>query len=91
MKIKLNVRVNFTREGKTFTVWARPHQFLPGLEFYSGVAEDLSEAIFRLMSSLPETFQIDDDFCVASDSLEYSVIRPFEVVRSQSIRIFNVT
>ena len=48
MKIYLNVRLNLENTGQTFTVWPRPHRFLPGLEFFTGSADCLSAAITDL-------------------------------------------
>ena len=64
MKIKLNVRVNLTKEGRLFTVWPKFHEFLPGLEFYTGHGSSTSEAALH---------------------------RPFEIVHSNRIRIFNLS
>lgn len=88
MKIYLNVRLNLENTGQTFTVWPRPHRFLPGLEFFTGSADCLSAAITDLMERLPETFHIDDGFSVSSSSLELTILRPFEVVRSDVVRTF---
>ena len=81
MKIKLNVRVNLTKEGRLFTVWPKPHQFLPGVEFYTGNGTSTAEAIEDLFASLPEEFAIDDEFAVRTTSLILQVIRPFEVFK----------
>lgn len=91
MKLFINVRINFTGEGKMFTVWPRPHHFLPGIEFYTGFGYSLSEAMMELRESLPESFMIDDEFSICSEKLEYAVIRPLEIVNSASIRIFVLT
>lgn len=88
MKIYLNVRLNLENTGQTFTVWPRPHRFLPGLAFFTGSADCLSAAITDLMERLPETFHIDDEFSVSSSSLEPTILRPFEVVRSDVVRTF---
>ena len=56
MKIKLNVRVNLTTEGRLFTVWPKTHKFLPGLEFYTGHGSSTSEAVEDLFAKLPEEF-----------------------------------
>lgn len=88
MKIYLNVRLNLEDTGLTFTVWLRPHRFLPGQEFFTGSAGNLSAAITDLMVRLPETFHIDDEFSVSSSSLEPTILRPFEVVRSDVVRTF---
>lgn len=88
MKIYLNVRLNLENTGQTFTVWPRPHRFLPGLAFFTGSADCLSAAITDLMERLPETFHIDDEFSVSSPSLEPTILSPFEVVRSDVVRTF---
>ena len=90
MKIKLNVRVNLTKECRLFTVWPKTHQFLPGLEFYTGHGSSTSEAIEDLYAQLPEEFTIDDEFAVMSSSLELTLVRPFEVVNSDTVRIFQI-
>ena len=81
MKIKLNVRVNLTKECRLFTVWPKTHQFLPGVEFYTGNGTSTAEAIEDLFASLPEEFAIDDEFAVRTTSLILQVIRPFEVFK----------
>lgn len=88
MKIKLNVRINITGSGKVFTVWARQHKFLPGIEFHTGSGASTSEAIEDLFSRLPDEFTIDDEYSVRTASLEHSLQRPFDIVRSDSIRPF---
>ena len=50
MKIKLNVRVNLTSEGRLFTVWPKPHKFLPGIEFYTGQGSSTAEAVEELFT-----------------------------------------
>ena len=52
MKVYLNVRINITETGRTFTVWARPNRFLPGIEFHTGMADNLSDAVHELRNSL---------------------------------------
>ena len=81
MKIKLNVRVNLTKEGRLFSVWPKTHQFLPGVEFYTGNGTSTAEAVEDLFASLPEEFTIDDEFAVRTTSLTLQVIRPFEVFK----------
>lgn len=88
MKIKLNVRINITSSGKLFTAWARQHKYLPGIEFYTGSGASTSEAIEDLFSRLPDEFTIDDEYSVRTASLEPTLQRPFDVVRSDSIRSF---
>lgn len=90
MKIKLNVRVNLTSSGQLFTVWPKFHTFLPGLEFYTGHGSSTSEAVEDLFAKLPEDFTIDDEFSVRTASLEPALHRPFEIVKSDSIRIFTL-
>lgn len=88
MKIRLNVRINITHEGKVFTVWPRPNRYLPGVEFYTGMSDSLPEAIVELMESLPQSFAIDDEVCVVKSSLECIPVRPFDIVKSSSQRMF---
>lgn len=90
MKVYLNVRINLTSDGRTFTVWARPNLFLPGIEFHTGSADNLSDAVRALRDSLPDDFPIDDEFSVMTSDIEFTVIRPFQMVRSESIRTFVV-
>ena len=90
MKIKLNVRVNLTKEGRLFTVWPKFHKFLPGLEFYTGHGSSTSEAVEDLYAQLPEVFTMDDEFVIMSSSLEPTLVRPFEVVNSDTVRIFQI-
>ena len=90
MKIKLNVRVNLTTEGRLLTVWPKFHTFLPGLEFYTGHGVSTSEAVEDLFTKLPEEFTIDDEFAVRTTSLEPILQRPFDIVRSESIRSFMI-
>ena len=91
MKIKLNVRVNLTKEGRLFTVWPKTHQFLPGVEFYTGNGTSTAEAVEDLFACLPEEFVIDDEYSVMRASLEYSFKRPFEIVQSDIQRTFVVS
>lgn len=88
MKVFLNVRINFIDGERTFTVWPRANRFLPGIEFHTGISESLAEAINKLKESLPEIFPIDDEFSVSSKTLDFEVVRPFDMVRSQTIRTF---
>lgn len=88
MKIKLNVRVNLTKEGHLFTIWPKSHQFLPSLEFYTGHGATMAEAIDDLFNKLPELFTIDDEFAVRTSSLEPVLHRPFEIVHSNRVRVF---
>ena len=90
MKVFLNVRINFIDGERTFTVWPRANRFLPGIEFHSGISESLAEAISKLKESLPEVFPIDDEFCVSSASLDFVIVRPFDIVKSDIQRIFIV-
>ena len=85
MKIKLNVRVNLTREGRQFIVWPQSHKFLPGLEFYTGHGSSTAEAVEDLLANLPEEFTIDDEFAVRTTSLTPLVIRPFEVFKRDTL------
>ena len=91
MKIKLNVRVNLTSEGRLFTVWPKSHAFLPGIEFYTGHGASTSEAVEDLFAKLPEEFTIDDEFAVRTTSLEYTLQRPFQIVLSDMVRTFVLT
>ena len=91
MKIKLNVRVNLTSEGRLFTVWPKSHAFLPGIEFYTGQGASTSEAVEDLFTKLPEEFTFDDEFAVRTASLEHSLQRPFQIVHSDSVRTFVLT
>jgi hypothetical protein len=88
MKIKLNVRVNLTSEGRLFTVWPKPHKFLPGIEFYTGQGLSTAEAVEELFTQLPNEFAIDDEYSVRTCALQHILNRPFEVVHSDNIRIF---
>ena len=88
MKIKLNVRVNLTKDGRLFTVWPKYHKFLPGLEFYTGHGTSTAEALEELLASLPEEFTIDDEFAIRTTSLEPVLLRPFEIIQSNEIRVF---
>ena len=90
MKVFLNVRINFIDGERTFTVWPRANRFLPGIEFHTGISESLAEAISKLKESLPEVFPIDDDFCVSSASLDFVIVRPFDIVKSDIQRVFIV-
>ena len=90
MKIKLNVRVNLTSEGRMFTVWSKFHTFLPGIEFYTGHGASTSEAVEDLFAKLPEEFTIDDEFAVRTTSLEAVLQRPFEIVHSKKVRGFQL-
>ena len=91
MKIKLNVRVNLTSEGRLFTVWPKSHAFLPGIEFYTGLGASTSEAVEDLFAKLPEEFTFDDEFAVRTASLEHSLQRPFQIVHSDTVRAFVLT
>lgn len=88
MKIKLNVRVNLTNEDRLFTVWPNSHKFLPGIEFFTGMGKTTREAVDDLFAQLPEQFAIDDEFAVLTESIEHTLKRPFDIVRSESIRTF---
>mgnify|MGYP003525172645 FL=1 len=88
MKVFLNVRINIIDGERTFTVWPRANRFLPGIEFHTGISESLAEAISKLKESLPEVFPIDDDFCVSSASLDFVIVRPFDIVKSDIQRVF---
>jgi hypothetical protein len=90
MKIKLNVRVNLTKSGKIFTVWARPHAHLPGVEFYTGHGHSTREAIEDLFLNMPDEFRIDDEIIVRTISLDHELRRPFEIVHSDNVRVFNI-
>ena len=50
--------------------------------------ESLTEAISKLKESLPEVFPIDDEFCVSSASLDFVIVRPFDIVKSDIQRVF---
>ena len=88
MKVFLNVRINFIDGERTFTVWPRANRFLPGIEFHTGISESLAEAISKLKESLPEVFPIDNEFCVSSASLDFVIVRPFDIVKSDIQRVF---
>lgn len=88
MKVFLNIRVNFVDGERTFTVWPRATRFLPGIEFHTDTSDSLANAVHQFKESLPEVFPIDDEFSVCSKSLDFTVIRPFDMVRSDSIRVF---
>lgn len=88
MKVKLNVRVNLTNAGQLFTVWPKSHQFLPGIEFYTGHGSSTHEAVEDLFAKLPEEFAIDDEYTVRTASLEHALSRPFDIIRSEAIRTF---
>ena len=88
MKIKLNVRINITPDGRIFTVWPRQHKYLPAVEFYTGQGLTLADAIEDLSANLPDEFSIEDGISVNKSALEYSVRRPFDIVRSESFKIF---
>ena len=89
--ITLNVRVNLTSAGRLFTVWPKSHEYLPGLEFFTGQGASTGEAVEDLFSRLPETFTIDDDFAVKTSSLEHTLKRPFQIVHSDTVRTFVLT
>ena len=91
MKVYLNVRINFIDGERTFTVWPRANRYLPGIEFHSGISDSLADAVHQLKESLPEVFPIDDEYSVYSKSLDFAVVRPFDMVRSQTIRTFITT
>ena len=91
MKIKLNVRVNLTSEGRLFTVWPKSHEFHPGIEFYTGQGSSTREAVEDLFTRLPEEFTIDDEFAVRTASLEHALHRPFQIVHSEKVRTFVLT
>ena len=88
MKVFLNVRINFVDGERTFTVWPLANRFLPGIEFHTGISDSLADAVHQLKESLPEVFPIDDEFSVCSKSLDFTVVRPFDMVKSNSIRVF---
>ena len=90
MKITVNVRVNITEKGPIYTVWPRPHNHLPGVEFYTGHGSTIKDAISDLYDAFPDRFDIEDEISVYSASLECSLRRPFEMVRSEHIRTFVV-
>ena len=78
MKIKLNVRINITSSGKEFTIWARQHRYLPGIEFYTGSGISTSEAVADLFSKLPDVFTIDDEISVRTTSSIVNTSGSFE-------------
>lgn len=88
MKVKLNVRINVSLSSKVFTVWPRSHDYLPGIEFYTGHGSSTREAVEDLFTNLPERFCVEDGISVETVSLEHELCRPFEVVHSDSIRTF---
>lgn len=90
MKIQINVRVNLLSDKKLYTVWARPHQHLPGVEFYTGQGQSLNDAVEDLFNAFPDQFVIDDEIQVSSKQIDWTPRRPFEMVRSESIRTFQV-
>ena len=73
---------------KVFTVWPRSHDYLPGIEFYTGHGSSTREAVEDLFTNLPERFCVEDGISVETVSLEHEQCRPFEVVHSDSIRTF---
>ena len=91
MKIKLNVRVNLTSEGRLFTVWPKSHEFLPGIACYTGQGSSTREAVEDLYTRMPEEFTIDDEFAVRTASLEHALHRPFQIVHSEKVRTFVLT
>lgn len=90
MKIQINVRVNLLSDQKVYTVWARAHQHLPGIEFYTGQGLSLNDAVEDLFNAFPDQFVIDDEIQVSSKQIDWTPRRPFEMVRSESIRTFQV-
>ena len=90
MKIQVNVRVNLLSDKKIYTVWARPHQHLPGVEFYTGQGLSLHDAVDDLFDAFPAYFTIDDEISVSSKQIELAPRRPFEMVRSEYARTFSV-
>ena len=84
----INWIINLTDGERTFTVWPRPNRFLPGIEFHTGISDSLADAVHQLKESLPEVFPIDDEFSVCSKSLDFEVVRPFDMVISGSLRKF---
>ena len=88
MKVYLNVRINITETGRTFTVWPRSNRFLPGIEFHTGMADNLSDAVALLRNSMPDEFPIDDEISVSSASLDFVIVRPFGIVKSDIQRVF---
>ena len=90
MKIKLNVRVNLTSSGQLFTIWPKSHNYLPGIEFYTGQGASTTEAVENLLCALPNEFVIDDEIAVQTTSLEFHLHRPFEIVCSDNVRIFSL-
>ena len=90
MKIQIKVRVNLLSDQKVYTVWARPHQHLPGIEFYTGQGLSLNDAVEDLFNAFPDQFVIDDEIQVSSKQIDWTPRRPFEMVRSESIRTFQV-
>ena len=90
MKIQINVRVNLLSDQKVYTGWARPHQHLPGIEFYTGQGLSLNDAVEDLFNAFPDQFVIDDEIQVSSKQIDWTPRRPFEMVRSESIRTFQV-
>ena len=90
MKIKINVRINHTQEGNVYTVWPRQHKYLPAIEFHTGQGFTLADAIADLSASLPDEFYIEDGISVNKSALEYSVRRPFDIVKSEPLKVFCV-
>lgn len=90
MKVYLNVRINLMDGKRMFTVWPRANRFLPGIEFHSGISESIVGAINELLESLPHCFTIDDETSVSSTSLDFVLIRPFDIVDSNTLRVFIV-
>lgn len=90
MKIKLNVRINITPDGRVFTVWPRQHKYLPSVEFYTGHGTSPRDAAENLLMHMPDEFVIEDVIAVRTTSLEYEFCRPFEVVSSDIIRTFSL-
>ena len=88
MKVFLNVRINFIDGKRTFTVWPRANRFLPGIEFHTGISDSLADAVHQLKESLPEVFPIDDEISVSSASLDFVIVRPLDIVKSDIQRVF---
>jgi hypothetical protein len=54
------------------------------------MADNLSDAVVLLRNSMPDEFPIDDEFCVSSASLDFVIVRPFDIVKSDIQRVFIV-
>jgi hypothetical protein len=49
---------------------------------------EILQKISKLKESLPEVFPIDDEFCVSSASLDFVIVWPFDIAKSDIQRVF---